>query len=522
VRSDARLDRLLDAVLAIAGDLDLETVLGRVVEAACALVDARYGALGVISEDGDGLAAFIHRGIDEATAARIGQLPEGRGVLGLLIEEPYPQRIDDLMAHPDSYGFPPGHPPMHAFLGAPIRVRDQAFGNLYLAEKRDGGTFTPEDEDLVVGLAAVAGAAIENARLYDDLQLREQWRDAVLEVSTAALAGETTSTVRQRLVTLATGLVGGQGACIVGAHEGGLWVLASTGAAPGPGFLPATEGPAWTAIDDGRVARSLGGPVFGDRASLWAPVREGAELVAALGVVRERPFASREEAVLAGFAAQASLALTHERAQAHLQRLSLIEDRERIGRDLHDTVIQRLFATGLSLQATIRRAEGRTDLTERLERAVDDIDITVREIRSTIFALQSGLGGTNGVRNAVLGIADELAGLLPRPPRIRFDGPIDAVVDDRLAAHLIPVIREALTNVAKHADADDVEIELSVDSTWLELRISDDGRGLPDEPTGGLGLGNLRERALSLGGDLELGSRHDGRGTLLVWRAPTS
>jgi signal transduction histidine kinase len=244
-------------------------------------------------------------------------------------------------------------------------------------------------------------------------------------------------------------------------------------------------------------------------------------MVAAIGVVRARAFLPRDEAVLAGFAAQASLALTHERAQAHLQRLTLIEDRERIGRDLHDTVIQRLFATGLSLQATIRRAEGRADLTERLERAVDDIDITVREIRSTIFALQSGGGGTEGVRNAVLGIADELAGVLPRPPRIRFDGPIDAVVDDRLAAHLIPVMREALTNVAKHADAQDVEVELSVDSSWLELRISDDGRGLPPEPTGGLGLGNLRDRAVSLGGDLQLGSRHDGRGTLLVWRAPT-
>jgi signal transduction histidine kinase len=521
VPNDVRLGRLLDAVLAIAGDLDLESVLGRVVEAACALVDAKYGALGVISEDGEGLTAFIHRGIDDATAARIGDLPAGRGVLGLLIEQPYPRRVDDLMTHPDSYGFPPNHPPMHAFLGAPIRVRDRAFGNLYLAEKHDGGTFTAEDEDLVVGLAAVAGAAIENARLYDDLHQREQWRDAVLEISTTVLAGGTTSEVRQQLVGLACELLGGDGGCIVGAHEDGLWVLSSTGAAPGPGFLPTTEGPAWAAIEDGRVARSLSGPVFGDRASLWAPVREGEELVAALGVVRERPFVPREEAVLAGFAAQASLALTHERAQAHLQRLSLIEDRERIGRDLHDTVIQRLFATGLSLQATIRRAEGRADLTDRLERAVDDIDTTVREIRSTIFALQSGGGGAEGVRSAVLTIADELAGVLPRPPRIRFDGPIDAVVDDRLAGHLIPVIREALTNVAKHAEAQDVEVELSVDSSWLVLRISDDGRGLPADRSGGYGLGNLRDRAVSLGGSLELSSRHDGRGTLLVWRAPT-
>jgi signal transduction histidine kinase len=522
VPRDVRLDRLLGAVLAIAGDLDLETVLGRIVEAACDLVDARYGALGVIAEDGDGLSAFIHRGIDAATAEAIGSLPEGRGILGLLIEQPEPQRIDDLTAHPHSYGFPANHPPMHAFLGAPIRVRDRVFGNLYLAEKRGSGTFTREDEDLVVGLAAVAGAAIENARLYDDLQRRERWRDAVLEVSTAALAGVPSASVRQRLAKLGSQLVEGDGACIVGAHDGGLWVLASIGGAPGPGFLPATEGPAWAAIDDGRVARSLGGPVFGDRPSVWAPLREGDELVAALGVVRTRPFTEQEESILAGFAAQASLALTHERAQAHLQRLSLIEDRERIGRDLHDTVIQRLFATGLSLQAAIRRADGRPDLAERLERAVDDIDETVREIRSTIFALQSSGGGVEGVRSEVLRVVDELAEVLPRPPRVRFDGPIDIVVDDRLATHLVPVVREALSNVAKHADAHDVELELSVDSSWLELRISDDGRGLPEDRSGGFGLGNLRQRALSLGGDLELGSRHDGRGTLVVWRAPTS
>jgi signal transduction histidine kinase len=522
VPSDVRLNRLLDAVLAVAGDLDLESVLGRIVEAGCVLVDARYGALGVIAEDADGLSAFIHRGIDEATAAAIGHLPEGRGVLGLLIEHPEPQRVDDITAHPHSYGFPPNHPPMHAFLGAPIRVRDQVFGNLYLAEKVDGGTFSADDEDLVVGLAAVAGAAIENARLYDDLQQREQWRDAVLEVSTAALAGVPTASVRQRLAKLASELVKGDGACVVGAHDGGLWVLASTGAAPGPGFLEASHGPAWTAIDDGRVARALGGPVFGDRPSLWAPLREGDELVAAIGVARDRPFTVREESVLGGFAAQASLALTHERAQAHLQRLSLIEDRERIGRDLHDTVIQRLFATGLSLQSAIRRADGRPDLADRLERAVDDIDEIVREIRSTIFALQSSGGGSGGVRSEVLRVVDELSEVLPRAPRVRFDGPIDAVVDDRLAAHLLPVVREALSNVAKHAQASDVELELSVDSTWLELRIADDGCGLPEDRSGGFGLGNLRDRAVSLGGDLELGSRHDGRGTLLVWRAPTS
>jgi signal transduction histidine kinase len=520
VVQDRRLARLLEAVLAVAGDLDLETVLGRIVDAGCGLVNARYGALGVIGDE-EHLVAFVHRGIDEATASRIGDLPRGRGILGLLIDEPHPLRLDELSEHPASYGFPANHPPMGAFLGAPIRAGDRVFGNLYLTEKIGGGSFSAEDEELVVGLAAVAGAAIDNARLYDDLRQREAWRDAILEVSTAVMAGDSGAVVRDRVTRLASKLLDGAGSCLVTAHDDeGLWVVASSGDAPVPGYLEVAAGPAWDVLRD-QLPRHvdedprLGGP------AVWVPLRDEARVGAALGVRRTMPFTDRDEQVLEQFAAQASLSLAHERAQSDLQRLSLIEDRERIGRDLHDTVIQRLFATGLSLQATVRRVDGDPELASRLNRAVDEIDATVREIRSTIFALQSQASSEpRGVRSEVLTVVDELAGVLPRAPRVRFEGAIDSLVGPEVAEQVPPVVREALTNVAKHAHAQDVELELAVDVHELRVRISDDGRGMPEAVSGGFGLGNLRRRAARLGGGVTIGPRPDGTGTLVEWRAP--
>jgi signal transduction histidine kinase len=520
VVQDRRLARLLEAVLAVAGDLDLETVLARIVHAGCGLVDAKYGALGVIGED-EQLVAFVHQGIDAATAKDIGDLPSGRGILGLLIEHPTPLRLEELSQHPASFGFPPGHPPMGAFLGAPIRAGDRVFGNLYLTEKVGGGPFTAEDEELVVGLAAVAGAAIDNARLYDDIRQREAWRDAVLEVSTAVLAGDSSAVVRERITKLACDLLDGTAACIVSAHDDeGLWTVCCVGDAPVPGYLEAPPGPVWEVLRDQDPQRAdddevLGGP------TVWVPLRDDVKVGAAVGVTRPSPFSERDEQLLEQFAAQASLSLAHERAQSDLHRLSLIEDRERIGRDLHDTVIQRLFATGLSLQATVRRADNDPELAARLNRAVDDIDATVREIRSTIFALQSqGSTEPRGVRSDVLAVVDELAAVLPRAPRVRFDGAIDSLVVPEVAEQVSPVIREALTNVGRHARAQDVELELSADVHELRIRISDDGRGMPDAVSGGFGLANLRRRAARLGGGVTIGPRADGTGTLVEWHVP--
>lgn len=516
-----RLNELLDAVLAVTGELDLTTVLERIVTAACELVDARYGALGVIGDD-DRLTAFVHHGMDAATVARIGQLPAGRGLLGHLITEPAPLRLADLEAHDAAAGFPPHHPPMHGFIGAPIRVREQVFGNLYLTDKRDGGAFSAQDEELVVALAAVAGASIEQARLHDEVEVRGRWREAVLEVSTAALEGEPARGVRTRIAALGRSLVAADAASLLVVHDGRLLVAAVDGSCSQHGELESGRGLAASVVADGQARRGVDQVVFGGREAVWVPVRSGERVAATLGAARDAPFLAGDERLLASFAEQASLALTHERTQADLARLSLIEDRERIGRDLHDTVIQRLFATGLSLQAMRRRVEQQPELIERLERAVDDIDTTVKEIRSTIFALQADDGGPRGARSEVLDVVEELSELLPRPPRVRFEGPIDTLVPASVAEHLGPVVRESLTNVAKHAAADDVELELAVDGTDLTLTISDDGRGMAAGVTRGSGFGlrNLDDRARSLGGRLTIGSRQRGGGTVLVWKVP--
>lgn len=518
---DPRTDELLEAVLAVAGDLDLETILGRVVTAACELVNARYGALGVIDEDGDALSAFLHHGVDEPTVRAIGHLPEGRGILGLLIDEPTPLRLDDLSTHPHSYGFPKHHPPMHAFLGAPIRVRGEAFGNLYLSEKRDGSTFTAEDETLVVGLAAVAGAAITNARLYDEARRRETWREAVLEVSAAVLAGASTTEVRQRVAELGCQLAEADAGILVEAHDEGLWVLTSVGDAPPPGYLEGIDGPAQQALRSGEPIRVEHDPLFG-RASLWVPVHDGEQVVAVLGAGRKTVFTAREQRLLAGFGTQVSFAWSFDRVQADLQRLSLIEERERIGRDLHDTVIQRLFATGLSLQGTLRRCDDHPEVYARIDGAVDEIDRTVKEIRSTIFALQAQGDALRGARAQVLEVVDEVGKMLPRVPRVRFDGPIDQVVGRDVLAQLLPVVREALTNVAKHADAHDVEVELTVDRQRLQLRVLDDGIGIDPSAPRGFGLRNLVERARTVRAELQVGAGPDGRGTLVEMNLPMS
>lgn len=516
-----RLNQLLDAVLAVTGDLDLHTVLERIVAAACGLVDARYGALGVVGEDGR-LTAFVHHGMDADTVADIGSLPTGGGLLGLLVDEPGVLRLEDLPAHPASRGFPPGHPPMASFLGAPIRVRERVFGNLYLTDKRGGGGFTAQDEDLIVGLASVAGATIEHARLYAEVQRRERWREAVLAVATTALAGDPMSAIRARIAELGTQLVEAEAAVLVVGRGQGARVVAAVGGGEVVTGAELVTGPALEVLADGAPRHVGDSLVFPDRAALWVALREGEQVAAALGVARSTPFDPQEESLLLGFAAQASLALSHERTQADLARLSLIEDRERIGRDLHDTVIQRLFATGLSLQAAIRRAEGNTALVDRLEGAVDDIDRTIKEIRSTIFALQAPSDAPRGARAEVLEVVEELSTLLPRPPRVRFEGPIDTVVPATVTEHLGPVVRESLTNVAKHAAADDVELELVVDGAQLRLTITDDGRGISDAEVrkGGFGLRNLTDRARSLGGSLRISSGQGGRGTVLVWDVP--
>lgn len=367
-----RLQQLMEAVLAIGSDLDLPSMLRRIIHAATELVDAQYGALGVLDDTRSSLSQFITVGIDEEGRAAIGELPHGHGILGLLIVDAKPLRLPDLTVHPDSFGFPPGHPPMRSFLGVPIRVRDEVFGNLYLTDKRTAEQFTAEDEDLVVALAGAAGVAIENARLH-----------------------------------------------------------------------------------------------------------------------------------------------------TKVQEMALVEDRERIARDLHDTVIQRLFATGMSLQGTIRLVERDPHgAVERIEGAVDDLDLTVKHIRTAIFGLESSRMDRTSTRRRILDLVHEAAGPLGFEPRVLIDGPLDLGLDDAVAAELIATLREALSNVARHARARHVDVSVVLDDQALCLQVVDDGVGPPGpDAKRGKGLGNMAKRAARLDGTLELRSNPSG-GTELVWRIP--
>lgn len=361
----AQRDPLFDTILSISSGFSLPAVLQRIAEAARTLAGARYAALGVIGDDGS-LSDFFPVGVDAETVAKIGHLPEGRGILGLLIVDPQPLRLRDLTTHPQSYGFPEQHPPMRSFLGVPVKVRDQVFGNLYLCEKRDGDEFTQEDEDLVVALAGAAGVAVENARL-------------------------------------------------------------------------------------------------------------------------------------------------HERVHA----LAVVEDRDRIARDLHDRVIQRLFATGMALQATARLTD-QPELTARVQQSVEEIDATIREIRNTIFALGSSSRG--GIRLDVLSVADDARRALGFVPEVHLEGPVETMVPDAIAEQMLTVLREALSNVARHAGASRVDVVVTAGAD-LVLRVVDDGRGLTPANSG-RGLRNMDERARAFNGKFTVNTDESGTGTVLEWRVP--
>ena len=368
---ESRHERLMEAILAVGEDLDLNAVLERIVIAACGLVDARYGALGVLDDTGTSLERFVHHGIDAETAARIGPLPTGHGLLGHLVRDPRPLRLRRLSDHPSSAGLPDGHPPMDGFIGTPIRVQGEVYGNLYLTGKGSDGPFTPEDEAAVVALATVAGSAIANARL---------------------------------------------------------------------------------------VARS-------------------AELL-------------------------------------------LVRERDRIARDLHDTVIQNLFATGLGLQAVQRSGIDGEEGQQRLVRAIESIDATVKEIRSTIFALHDAGRADVTTRGRLLAVVEEIATLIGFAPHVQLDGPIDTLVDAALADQLVPVLRESLTNVAKHARATRVVVRIQVTASGITIEVTDDGVGFPEDVrAGGMGLANLVSRADGLGGRVEFGSVPGG-GARVLWSIP--
>ncbi|WP_329126336.1 sensor histidine kinase [Streptomyces sp. NBC_01465] len=532
-----RLHSLLEAVLSVGRELDLSQVLRHITEAAAILVDAEYGALGVIGPD-QRLAQFVTVGISDAEHTQIGALPAGHGLLGELISHPEPLRLRELSEHPASYGFPPHHPPMHSFLGVPVSVRGVVFGNLYLTQKRGGAQFDAEDEAVLSTLAVAAGVAIDNARLYAEAQVRGRWLAAGAELTSGLLSGAPETTVlelmldRARAITSADlGVVDlltpdtqelrgvlalGEGAAV---HRGMRMPREGTltGSALVAGQLIVTADVATDPRVTYRPERWKG---LGPALAVPLSTRDGARGVLLLARAAGRtPFTPEEIAPLPGFAGQAALALELADRRKAAEQVSVLEDRDRIARDLHDLAIQRLFATGLTLQSAQRFVEN-PEATERIGRAVDDLDTTIKIIRSTIFGLRAH-GATAvgpGLRANASRTAEEAVPALGFTPSLRMEGLLDNDVPHTMADEVVAVLSEALANVVRHAHASSAEIALIVRKEQLTLTVTDDGVGIG---AGGhrSGLRNLSERALNLGGDLTLTAPTEG-GTLLCWTVP--
>jgi signal transduction histidine kinase len=530
-----RTHALLEAVVAVGGQLDLEVVLRRIVEAAVSLVDARYGALGVIGEGGT-LVEFVPVGLDESEIGKIDHWPEGRGLLGELITHPDTLRLPDISADPRSSGFPQGHPPMRSFLGTPVRIRDEIYGNLYLTEKRSGAGFDEEDEALLVALAAAAGVAIENARLYAEARRQQQWLRANAEVTQRLLSEDEPHDVlalvtRQALEMAGADLVvlalpTGSGEQLVIEHAVGAGseealglVLPAKSSASG---IVMGSGKPLTVDDfssDERVApaarQQLGlGP------AVVVPLGSAGNVRGVLTAGRHRgslPLSPPAVEMLITFAAQAGIGLELAEHRRDAQRLALFEDRDRIARDLHDLVIQRLFATGMSLQGSAGLIFD-PEAASRVRQAVDALDETIRDIRSAIFTLQSRpQAGPAGTRTRILSVVGEMTESLGFAPSVRMEERLDTLVPDDMAEHLLAVLREALSNAARHAHASRVSVAVRADSD-LTLTVRDDGTGM-EASSRRSGLGNLADRAGELGGTMRVGPA-EGGGTELEWRVP--
>ncbi|WJV44757.1 sensor histidine kinase [Streptomyces flavofungini] len=535
-----RVHSLLEAVLSVGRELDLPHVLRRIVEAAVVLVDAEYGALGVIGDDRT-LSQFLTVGIDAEERARIGDLPSGHGILGELIRHPVPLRMPELSEHPSSYGFPPGHPPMHSFLGVPIRVRDKVFGNLYLTEKRGAEEFDAEDESVLSTLAVAAGVAIENARLYEETRLRERWMRASAEVTSSLLSGAPSTDVLELIVDQAREIVsadvGMVAEYVAKSQEMRPLLAVGVDAERRRGVvLSAHEGligAALDAVDPVVSADVTHDSRVGENGSQWAGlgpvvavplgVSGKARGVLVLGRLSGRtPFSDGDTGPLLGFAGQAALALELADRRRDAEQVALLQDRDRIARDLHDLAIQRLFAVGMTLQSTQRFVE-HSEAVERLSRAVDDLDDTIKIIRSTIFGLRSHSGGEGrqGLRGRASRVVADSVASFGFTPALRVEGLLDTDVPAEVADHALAVLGEALSNAARHAHARSVDVHLRCSDGELTVTVTDDGRGIP-EGVEHSGLRNLAERAHALGGALTLHRGPNRSGTRLEWRVPTA
>lgn len=527
VKGRDRLDGLVEAMLVVNSGLDLDSTLRTIVRTATNLVDARYGALGVSGGDGDGLVEFVMEGIDEDLGERIGPPPSGRGVLGLLMDDPKPIRLDDIRMHPASVGFPPNHPPMRTFLGVPVRIRDEVYGNLYLTEKAGGQPFSEDDEVLAEALAAAAGIAIANARLYEQARARQSWIEATRDIATELLGGAEPARVFRLIADEALRLTGADAVVVAvppdeDADVDELVVVETAGAAAPLGSISVAGneiGEAFAERTPRRVGALTGAePLMADAGpALVLPLRTTDTTVGVVVALRRRgsrEFSPDQLGMAAAFTDQATVAWQLAGSQRRMRELDVISDRERIARDLHDHVIQRLFAAGLSLQGAIPRARS-VEVQQRLADTVDELQRVIQEIRTTIFDLHGSSPGTTRLRQRLDEAIEAFAGQGLRTT-VHFVGPL-SVVDAPLADHAEAVVREAVSNAVRHSGAHTLTVNVRVEDE-LSLEVIDDGCGMPADVTAS-GLNNLRARAEQVGGTLTLNAEPGG-GTVLRWVAP--
>ncbi|MEW1636758.1 GAF domain-containing protein [Streptomyces sp. NPDC093801] len=489
---------LLDAVLSVGSELELQSTLQHVVDSATDLCGARYGALGVVDPERGRLTRLFTSGMTEAERAAIPRLPDGRtGVLGALITDPRPLRLDDLAQDPRSAGLPPGHPPMHSFLGVPIRVHTEVFGNLYLTEKAGGGPFTDEDLTLVRVLASQAGIAIGNARLFETARRRERWIEGAAAVTTTLLAGRPAADalmcVAERARLLADAAAG---VVLQPTPEGGMEIVAAstqgdpgdligTTIAPGSPVLVQLLGGEPVFIEDSATDPRMTTHVrkrFGP--SMMLPLQSGGQLIGTLALPRARggrPYDAVDRLLASQFASQAALALVLADAQHDREQLAVYEDRDRIARDLHDLVVQRLFATEMMLESTRRRSSNAptgdaADVGDELSRAVDELDSTIQEVRTAIFALQQPpTDAPTTFRGRVLRETGGAAVLLGFQPSVHFAGAVDALLPDRVTDALLATLRSALAAAHRRSGVTAIAVEVDATASRVRLTVSDDG-----------------------------------------------
>ncbi|MET8778624.1 GAF domain-containing sensor histidine kinase [Nocardia sp. NPDC004654] len=534
-----QMDRLIEAMLVVTAGLDLDNTLRTIVHAAIELVDARYGALGVRETDKNShqLAEFVYEGIDDRTRVLIGDLPRGHGVLGLLFEQPKPIRLADMSAHPSSVGFPAHHPPMKTFLGVPVQVRDEIFGNLYLTEKAGGLEFTEDDEVVVQALAAAAGIAIANARLYEASRIRQQWLEATQDVATVVLAGGDPDEVLELITARALTVTASACAYLALPEDpdmpsedvGELVVVSAAGldaqqlvgqripvhgSRTGAAFrdeqyVPA-EGP-------GGVAELDSPGKYG--AVLTLPLRAGQSVIGVLTILRSAEVPALDAAghsMMSGFADQAALALELANTQRRMRELDVVSERDRIARDLHDHVIQRLFAVGLSLQGTVARART-PEIKARLTDTINDVQTIVQDIRHSIFDLHSSTAAEAPVlRKRLHAVVAEMTADTDLRTSIRMAGPV-SVLTPAMFDDLEAVLREALSNVVRHARATAVSVKIAIGDDVV-LEVTDNGIGLPDELSRRSGLANMAARTRE-GGSFSA-DKASGGGTVIRWSVP--